>query len=414
VFLHTDEAGLLNWLLHLLEFERPHSMPSLKGKLHRETANYFTVIHDLASKADTWKSRPAWLEFAPNNICNLRCIMCSQADGLPVRRMERETAAELLDQVLPHTSLLTPSALSEPMLADIDLILAKCEQHDVFLNFHTNATLLDGECFRKLAPRLHKLWISLDSPVPDVFEKIRAGASFEKVVQNVREILPIAVELNVPVGFVAVFMRENAAHVDQLVDLIADLGGTEARSDLRLQAMLDNAVSCPDSDPFGHFDTTDLAGFLDAAVERARIRGISFLADLPEPHRRSETVSQPRVRGIAADLLVRLIEATQEMYPDFCHMAATYAKIEPDGEVYPCCRAPVELRMGNIKDQSFEEIWNGDRYQAFRRRMFAKDYPDTCRTCSVLTLNPHFRATSKTPYAPGGPSSVPGTGGRST
>ena len=42
------------------------------------------TIHDLATQAEVWQSRPSWLEFAPNNVCNLRCVMCGQSDGVPV------------------------------------------------------------------------------------------------------------------------------------------------------------------------------------------------------------------------------------------------------------------------------------------------------------------------------------------
>jgi hypothetical protein len=46
--------------------------------------------------------------------------------------------------------------------------------------------------------------------------------------------------------------------------------------------------------------------------------------------------------------------------------------------------------MGNVNEQSLTEIWNGEKYRTFRRRMLDKDYPAVCRGCDVLTANPHF------------------------
>ena len=46
--------------------------------------------------------------------------------------------------------------------------------------------------------------------------------------------------------------------------------------------------------------------------------------------------------------------------------------------------------MGNVHEQSMDEIWNGDKYRDFRRRMNAKDYHEVCKGCDVLTANPHF------------------------
>jgi radical SAM protein with 4Fe4S-binding SPASM domain len=48
--------------------------------------------------------------------------------------------------------------------------------------------------------------------------------------------------------------------------------------------------------------------------------------------------------------------------------------------------------MGNVKQESIEQIWNGPKYQEFRRRMFAGDYPESCRNCDVLVANPHWKA----------------------
>ena len=117
------------------------------SKIVRELRNYYAVVADLASEALEWTSQPAWLEFAPNNVCNLRCIMCQQADGLPVEVMKKEDAIRLLDEVLPAMSLWTPSALSEPLLADWKTVLKKCREHEVYLNMYSNCTLLTGEKF---------------------------------------------------------------------------------------------------------------------------------------------------------------------------------------------------------------------------------------------------------------------------
>jgi len=89
---------------------------------------------------------------------------------------------------------------------------------------------------------------------------------------------------------------------------------------------------------------------------------------------------------------VHTADFLRRQHPKFCAMAAYYMKILPNGDVFPCCRGPDELRMGNTNEQSIEQIWNGDAYRAFRRRMHTGDYPQVCSTCSVLVDNPAFRA----------------------
>lgn len=360
------------------------------SKIVRELRNYYAVIADLASGAEEWSSRPAWLEFAPNNVCNLRCIMCAQADGVPVEVMKKEDAVALLDGVLPHTTLWTPSALSEPMLANIKLVVAKCREHEVFLNMYSNCTLLDGAKFEEMADRIHKLWISFDSCDKPVLEMLRAGADFDTVVANIREVLAVATRRGTPVGFVAVLVKDNLQRLAELIDFLADLGAVDAKCDLRIQPMLDNAVRCRDQNVFAAFDQAEIVRQIDRACERAKARHVIFHVDMDDPYRRNIVPHEPVVRGISGDVLSVMIDEVRERFPHFCSMASNYVKIEPNGKVFPCCRGPRELEMGNVNEQPLDEIWNSAKYREFRRRMNARDYPEVCRTCDVLTANPHF------------------------
>ena len=360
------------------------------SKIVRELKNYMAVIADLASEAEVWSSRPAWLEFAPNNVCNLRCIMCAQADGLPVEVMKKEDAVKLLDGVLPSATLWTPSALSEPMLANIRLVVDKCREHEVYLNMYSNCTLLDGDKFAGMADRIHKLWISFDSSRKEVLEMLRARADFDTVVNNIRGVLKVAAERRIPVGFVAVLVKDNCESMHELVDFLADLGAADAHCDLRVQPMLDNAVRCRDQNVFAAFTPEQIGKHLDRACERAKVRGLNFHVDIDDPYRRNVVSKPPIERHITADVLSIMLDEVRERFPGFCSMASNYMKIEPNGAVFPCCRGPRELQMGNVNEQSVEQIWNGDKYREFRRRMFARDYPEVCRTCDVLIANPHF------------------------
>ena len=360
------------------------------SKIVRELRNYYAVVADLASGAEQWSSQPAWLEFAPNNVCNLRCIMCQQADGLPLEVMKKEDAVRLLDEILPGMTLWTPSALSEPMLADFKMVLKKCREHEVYLNMYSNCTLLTGEKFADMADRVHKLWISFDSSRKDVFEMLRARADFDTVVANVRDILKIAAERGVPVGFVAVLVKDNLQHLDELVDFVADLGAVDAGCDLRVQPMLDNAVRCRDQNVFAAFSQEEIVAALDRACARAEARGLIFHVDIDDPYRRAVQPRAPAARQITPEVLSIMLDEVRERFPHFCSMATNYVKIEPNGDVFPCCRGPKELLMGNVNERPMAEIWNGDKYREFRRRMHEKDYPDVCSTCDVLVANPHF------------------------
>ena len=67
--------------------------------------------------------------------------------------------------------------------------------------------------------------------------------------------------------------------------------------------------------------------------------------------------------------------------------------VQVNGDVVVCDRDFAgENVMGNIFEQSVEEIWNGPKYQAFRAAMLSDDKPSMCKNCSEGEL---FNARSQ-------------------
>ena len=359
-------------------------------KSERANFNLLNLIHDVGSGSDTFSSKPSWIEFATNNRCNLACIMCTQSDEKSKDAMPRGEASRLLDVLLHEASLLTPSAGSEPLLGDFDLMLEKCKQHDVHLNIITNGTLLSEKRFREMAERLQMVQFSFDSHIPDIYERIRKNAKFSKTSDNIRGVLKAAAEYEIPIIFVMVLMADNAEHIPGYIDFIADQGGDRARARVRIQPLLDISSHYAELRVENRFNSDQLAQLVNQGLERAKERGIIYQTDLEPPLNNDFYPISPFKRNVSGDVIVRYLDFIKFKYPHFCHMATHYFKVIPTGEVYPCCRGPVELIMGNILETPFEQIWNGKRYRTFRRRMHKRKYPKCCRNCSVLTGNPHY------------------------
>lgn len=352
-------------------------------KIPRESLNVLQLAEDLGLQRLEWKSRPTEIEFGFNNHCNLLCVMCHQADGIPSKVMPAPRARQVLGQILPHALHLTPSDASEPLMNDLDEVVRLCKEHDVQLLLYCNATLLDESVFRKIAPVTHRIWFSIDSPEKELFERLRVNADFDQVLANVRTVMPLAAEARIEIGFNAVVMEPNWHQMPALVDFVADLGGTR----MSMQELLPNSTGYDELKLEGRVREEVFGAMVGAVHERAQARGVSISLHLHQPWG-GEIVATPPRQGSKAPLAeIRDLhmDSLAEMHPAFCQMAMNYLKVTPDGAVYPCCRGPAELEMGNLLKHDFESIWNGPKYREFRRRMFAGDYPDVCRTCVVLT-----------------------------
>jgi radical SAM protein with 4Fe4S-binding SPASM domain len=357
-------------------------------KIPRESTNVLRLAEDLALGRLVWTSRPTEIEFGFNNHCNLLCVMCHQADGIPPKSMPAPRAREVLGQILPHALHLTPSDASEPLMNDLDEVVRLCHEHDVQLLLYCNATLLDEPTFRKIAPVTHRLWFSVDSPDKATFEALRAGSDFDEVLANIMTVMPLAKQARIEVGFNAVVMEPNWRHMPDLVDLVAELGGSE----MSMQELLPNSTGYDELKIDGRVDEQEFGAMVAEVHRRAHARGVSVQLQLHQPWGGYVEATPPRQgsRAPLAEIRYLHMDSLARMHPGFCPMAMNYLKVTPDGSVYPCCRGPDELRMGNVLEQPFEEIWNGPAYQEFRRRMLAGDYPKVCRDCVVLVGPAHF------------------------
>jgi radical SAM protein with 4Fe4S-binding SPASM domain len=359
------------------------------SKIDRELDNEVALAGDLATHALEWKSRPTRLEFSFNNLCNLKCVMCAKSDDEPNWVLDKDVGIKFLDDVLPWTLHWTPSANSEPLLNDVNLIAEQARKHLVWLHLFSNGTLLTLERYEKIRDRLHKLWISLDAATKETFERIRVPAKWDVVMTNVKNVLPRALADGVEVVFNYVLMSDNWQECAAFVDLVADLGGTACN----IQELLPNSTQFDRLVWEGKVPAESIRDQLERARAAAERRKIDLTLELRPPFqgRFYYAPREERWKAPLAELRLRYTDAISRRHPGFCSMATTYLKVNPDGAVFPCCRGPDELKMGDATKQSFDEIWNGEKYREFRRRMFTGDYPDVCKNCYVLVGNPNFR-----------------------
>jgi len=72
-----------------------------------------------------------------------------------------------------------------------------------------------------------------------------------------------------------------------------------------------------------------------------------------------------------------------------CLRPWTTAYITANGNCLPCCISPFattdydSLRLGNVFEQPFDEIWNDERYQAWRAALMSDQPNKACRGCGV-------------------------------
>lgn len=81
------------------------------------------------------------------------------------------------------------------------------------------------------------------------------------------------------------------------------------------------------------------------------------------------------------------IDAQRKTFPTpACNVPWETLSVTWDGEVVPCCfDYDKKYPLGNLKDATLAEIWNGERMQALRREFMANDVQNPlCKNCTIL------------------------------
>jgi radical SAM protein with 4Fe4S-binding SPASM domain len=87
------------------------------------------------------------------------------------------------------------------------------------------------------------------------------------------------------------------------------------------------------------------------------------------------------VKDIIDDSLNDIIKETK----NYCPLPWVHFHMSHNAETYPCCVAVINERnsFGNLNENSFDEVWHGDKLNRFRKRML-EDKPDpACYVCHL-------------------------------
>ena len=316
---------------------------------------------------------PVHLTIANTNRCNLRCPMCIRQalpDGDGLRgEMDRDLFLRLAEETFPYLKRLALSVSGEPFLSSwLPDLLATVERFAVKLEVTSNGTLLaDHAILERVVRNLASLTVSIDAATPATYEAIRVGAKFAAVVANLarlqrmRQRLPPAERP--ALGLACVLMRSNIEELPALVQLASELG-------------------------------LDYVGTAHLQPHRAEMAGES-LAPVRELALRwaAEARTVAKRCGIAFQLPNDLCVAatTDHACPPApaaatrkCHLPWERAWIEFDGTVAACCSPAVNRPiLGNLRTNSFREIWSGLAYQRLREGIARGTPPPVCRDCDI-------------------------------
>ena len=156
--------------------------------VYRFRFNHYPRNHELTDF-------PILLAIEPTSVCNLRCVMCFQADKSftgdrsSMGYMDLDLYKRVIDEGSQHgLCAVVLASRGEPLLhPKIGEMIAWAKRRGVLdVKLNTNATNLTDERIRSLLDaRLDTLVFSIDSYEKEEFERIRPPAKFATVIRNI-------------------------------------------------------------------------------------------------------------------------------------------------------------------------------------------------------------------------------------
>ena len=74
----------------------------------------------------------------------------------------------------------------------------------------------------------------------------------------------------------------------------------------------------------------------------------------------------------------------------FCMMPWVHMHAFADGRVYPCCFGDYHTPMGNLRENTMEEVWNNEDYKKLRKNMLNEKPSAVCKKCYEQETNGIF------------------------
>ena len=300
----------------------------------------------LLNKPVQW-GYPVSISFEPTTSCNLRCPECPsglRAFTRPTGMLENSFFEKTIDEIHKELLYLIFYFQGEPYLNPDFLAMVKyAAGKKIYTATSTNAHYLTDEVAKKTVQSgLDRLIISIDGTTQDVYEQYRVGGNIEKVIEGTKNIMKWKKELKSKTPFVFfqfLVVKPNEHQVEDIKRLAKAVGVDEVRFKTAqvYEYKTDPNHLIPDTDKFSRYKKNKDGTY-----------------------------------------------TAKNKLANRCWKLQHANVITWDGLVVPCCfDKDATHQLGNLKTQSFKQIWHNDNYKQFRAAIKkSRKNIDICSNCS--------------------------------
>ncbi len=315
-------------------------------RIERMKADHFRIVHSNTEIMDErfkeirkrWEhctktlelnKYPLHVDIEITNACNLRCFMCERNK---MKRAVGKMDYDLFRYVIEECSRFGVQSVKlngwgESLLhRDMFRMIEYADSKGIYTQFNTNVTFATEEKIKKLIKAgLHRITLSVESIIKEIYEETRVGASFDDMIRNIEAFTRLKSVGQKPYLTLQIMkMKRNERYIPDFIDKFKD----------KVDFISITNVTSTNGDP---------------AILQESLIDYQNLSRIPCP-----------------SLWQRLL-------------------VYWDGDVAVCCADyDGSLVIGNVKEKTLEELWRGEAMEGLRARHKRLDFDGLiCKTCTA-------------------------------
>jgi MoaA/NifB/PqqE/SkfB family radical SAM enzyme/2-polyprenyl-3-methyl-5-hydroxy-6-metoxy-1,4-benzoquinol methylase len=307
--------------------------------------------------------------------CNLKCKMCPTISYTIGKSLMSDSVFKKVLDIIKnyHLEQIDLTGWGEPLLdpkLEDKIVHIKQANNTLRVGFTTNGTLFHEERVTSILDSgVDWISISFDGASKEVYERIRTGSSYEKVLENLRFLSSTRDKKKTGLSAVCVVMRENLQEMDNFVELFYEFG-------------FDSVVFKP-------LDVISKKEDLHSIVPKESI--CQVFSNLKQKYEGKVAVTEwdLSVNNIDNDCLARaasgaiFINCLGDVCP-CCSLGHHVPNLET-GYLVKRLKKDNFFSFGNIVSENFEDIIDSGIYKDFITAFKTSRLPEPCRGCRLIS-----------------------------
>lgn len=384
---------ILESLARLCGFDRLQVESVLReGAGRRALWNLVRSISDYGIGTPQALKAPVSVVWSLSYGCNLRCMHCYQNASRPSSdELTLDEQLGIVDQMAQAGVSMIVLSGGEPLTnPNLWRLIERIRRYEIAISIDSNGVLMGKDVVESLKRAgVESVELSLDSIDPGAHDRFRGlNGAFEKTLHA----LDLCAEAGIFTTIATTTTALNYPDSRKLISLVKDHGANRVVFFDLIPAGRGRSIK---ELRLSHHQLLDLMALVKQESSR---NGIEVFTELPQFVIYSSTKDEYSVSNHAERALSieRFTVSTffdctgrDNVYRKFapylggCPAGRIYCNIQPNGNVTPCMFMPEYPVAGNLKSQSFEEIWNSQTFQALRDRTRLKG---KCRECKFTVV----------------------------